>query len=89
VDNALAGKQPMINMLSSLNVASITATGLITAGSFSTAGTINSDSINTRILYVSTLMQSAGTISVGTLTGSTWTDKCKLDANGDEYLQVE
>jgi hypothetical protein len=31
-------------------------------------------------LYVSTLMQSAGTISVGTLTGSTWTDKCNLDA---------
>ena len=83
VDNALAGKQPTINMLSSLNVAYITATGLITAGSFSTTGTTNSGSINTGILFVSTLMQSEGSISVGTLTGSTWTDKCKLDANGD------
>ena len=83
VDNALAGKQPTINMLTSLNVAYITATGLIAAGSFSTTGTTNSGSINTGILYASTLMQSEESISVGTLTGSTWTDKCKLDANGD------
>jgi hypothetical protein len=86
VDNALAGKQPLINVLTSLNIASITATGLITAGSFSTTGTTNSGSINTGILYVSTLMQSAGTISVGSLTGSTWTDRCKLDANGDGFF---
>ena len=28
-------------------------------------------------------MQSAGTISVGTLNGATWTVKCKLEANCD------
>ena len=82
VDSALAGKQPTINMLTSLNVASLTPTGLVTAGSFSTTGASNSGSINTGILYVSTLMQSAGTISVGTLSGSTWTDKFKREANG-------
>ena len=70
-------------MLIALTVGSITATGLITANSFSTTGTANSGSINTGILYLSTLMQSAGTISVGSLIGCTWTDKRKLDANGD------
>ena len=70
-------------MLTALSVDTITAAGAITAAGYSTAGAANFRSINTNILYVSTMMQSAGTISVGTLIGSTSTDKCKLNANGD------
>ena len=70
-------------MRTSLDVASIAATGLITAGTFSTTGTANLGSINTDILYVSTLMQSAGPISVGSLTAGVWSDTCKLEANGN------
>ena len=67
-------------MLTALAVDSKTAAGAITAAGYSATRTANFGSINTNILYVSTMTQSAGTISVGTLTGSTWTDKCKLDA---------
>ena len=83
VDTALACKQPLIDMLTALSVDSITATGVITAAGFTTTGTANLGTINADILYLSTMMQSAGTISVGTLSGSTWTDKFNLEANGD------
>ena len=56
VDTALAGKQPLINMLTALSVDSITATGAITAAGYSITGTANFGSINTNILYVSTML---------------------------------
>ena len=83
VDTALAGKQRLITMITSPAVDTITAVGYITAAIYSTTGVANLGFINTCTFYVATLMQSVGTISVGTLTGSVWTDQCKLDANGD------
>ena len=70
-------------MLTALSVDTITAIGAITDFGYSTTGTANLGSTNTGILYVSTLMESAGSISIGTLSDSTWTDKFKLEANGD------
>ncbi|MFM7987472.1 MAG: hypothetical protein ACKPKO_49985, partial [Candidatus Fonsibacter sp.] len=49
------------------------------AANYVTTGRANLASTNTDIRYISTLMQSAGPISVGYLTGETWTDKCKLE----------
>ena len=65
VDTALAGNQPLATMITSLSAETIPAFGAITAASYSTTGTANLGSINIVILYVSTLMQSAVTISIG------------------------
>ena len=70
-------------MIIALSVDTITDYGAIPAAGFTITGPSTLGSTNTGLLYVSTLMQSAGTISVGTLSGSTWTDTCKLEANGD------
>ena len=66
VDTALASKQPLTTMIKPLSVDTITGAGAITAAGNSTTGTANFGSMNTDILYVSTMMQSAGSISVGT-----------------------
>ncbi len=65
-------------MLTSLSVDTITAAGAIIAAGYSTTGTANFRSTNTDILYVSTMMLSAGAISVGTLSGK---------AHGDGFSQ--
>ena len=84
VDNALAGQQPLINMLTALSVDIITAVGDINAAGFTTTGTATLGSIITDIMYVSTIIQSAGPVRVGSLTGGgVWTDTCKLEANGN------
>ena len=71
-------------MLSALSVDTITVVGAINAVGFTTTGTATLGSINTDIMYVSTLIQSAGPASVGSFTGGgVWTDTCKLEANGN------
>ena len=72
----------MINMLTSLSVDSITATGLIRAGSFITTETATLGSINADIIYLTTLMQSTGPVRVGSWIGGVWVDACKLEVNG-------
>jgi len=87
VDNALAGKQPTLNMLTALSAGTITVAGAITAAGFTTTGTATLGSINTDIMYVSTMMQSAGPVRVGSLAGGgVWTDTCKLEAKRKYHL---
>ena len=83
---ALAGKQRLIAVITSLSVDTITAASANTAASYSTTGTANLGSINIGMPYVSTSMQLVGTISIGELLGSTWIENVSSKRMAMEHL---